>query len=532
MDQSEARQDTDSVIVTSETTPVRGKKHATTDHLSLAHLPTIFHIPLATGDTQEHANKWAVLALAAVGGFMTTLDSSIVNIGLPAIARTFGVGVSGTIEWVIIGYLIVIAAVLLSLGRLADMIGRKPIYELGLIIFVLGSIFSGAAPSLLILILARLFQGLGGALIFSVNIAMVTSVFPPSQRGRALGLNSIVVALGISAGPTLGGLITQYLTWRWIFYVNVPIGIITFLIGLRVLTERFHVNKGRFDPLGAALFAVGLAALTLGLSFGEEWGWTSPALLLSLAIGVVGLVIAILVERRVADPILQLSLLKNRVFASANISFMLCMLALFAPGFLLPFYFEELRGFSVVEAGLFLTPLPLMLAIMAPISGTLADRFGSHLLSPLGLAIACFGLFLLSQLDVQSSSWDIIWRLLVTGIGQGLFQAPNTRALMGAASQDQQGIASGVLATSRVIGQAISVALAGSIFAAFGAAVAGIALGAQRQQLSISRVNELQQTFIAGFHAAFIACAAFAAIGILTSLVRGNDNRQAREEAA
>src|SRR5947209_19115536 len=186
---------------------------------SLLHLPTLFHVPVAIGEAQEQANKWVVLMLVALAAFMTTLDSSIVNIALPAIAHTFGVGVSGAIEWIIIGYLIVIAACLLTLGRLADMLGRKPIYEAGLVIFVLGSIFSGAAPSLTILIIARLFQGVGGAFIFSVNAAMITSAFPASERGRALGLNAVVVALGVSAGPTIGGLITQYLSWRWIFYV-------------------------------------------------------------------------------------------------------------------------------------------------------------------------------------------------------------------------------------------------------------------------------------------------------------------------
>src|SRR3989440_8392942 len=492
---------------------------------ALMHLPSLFHVPVATGDVKEHANKWVVLILVALGAFMTTLDSSIVNIALPAIAHTFGVGVSGTIEWIIIGYLIVIAAFLLTLGRLADMIGRKPIYEAGLVIFVLGSIFSGAAPSLMILIIARLLQGLGGAFIFSVNTAMITSGFPVSERGRALGLDPVVVALGVTGGPTIGGLITQYLTWRWIFYVNVPIGALVFIIGMRMLTEPLHRNKERFDPLGAVLFAIGLASMTLGFSFGEEWGWTSPGIISSLVVGVLALVAAVLVERRVPDPILKLSLLKNRVFTSANISFLLAMLALFAPGFLLPFYFEELRGFPAVQAGLLLTPLSLTLAVMAPLSGSLADRFGSRILAPLGLAIACFGLVLLSQLNAHSSLWDIIWRLVVIGIGQGLFQAPNTRALMGAAPADEQGIASGLLSTSRVIGQALSVALAGTIFTGFGAAAAGVLLSSQGQNLSTSGVSDLQNTFLAGFHAAFIVCAAFAAIGIFTSLVRGNENK-------
>jgi EmrB/QacA subfamily drug resistance transporter len=488
----------------------------------LWHMPCFLRIPAVTDETQELANRWLVLLLAALGGFMTTLDSSIINIALPAIARTFGVGISGAIEWIIIGYLIVIASVLLSLGRLADMIGRKPIYEAGLVIFVLGSVVSGAAPSLTILILARLLQGLGGALIFSVNIAMITSVFPPHQRGQALGLNSVVVALGISAGPTLGGLITQYLTWRWIFYVNVPVGIIALVVARCVLTERFHMQTGQFDPLGALLFALGLASVTLGLSFGQEWGWTSLPLISALGVGIGALFAAVVVERHVPEPLLKFSLLKNRVFASASVSFLCCMLALFAPGFLLPFYFEQLRGFSVVQSGLLLTPLPLTLAVVAPLSGRLSDRFGSRILSPLGLSIACCGLFLLSQLNTQSTLWDVIWRLVVMGIGQGLFQAPNTRALMGAAPADEQGIASGVLATVRVIGQAVSVALAGSIFTSFGAAAAGVALSSPAQ-LPAGRISMLQHVFISGLHAALLACAIFAAIGILTSLVRGDE---------
>jgi EmrB/QacA subfamily drug resistance transporter len=501
------------------TYPAPGLTHA------LMHLPTLVHGLGATGSEQEQTNKWVVLMLVALGAFMTTLDSSIVNIALPAIAHTFGTGVSGAIEWIIIGYLIVIAACLLTLGRLADMIGRKPIYEAGLVIFVLGSILSGAAPSLTILILARLLQGVGGACIFAVNTAMITSVFPASERGRALGLNAVVVALGVSAGPTIGGLITQYLTWRWIFYVNVPIGALVFIMGMRMLTSPHQSNKERFDLLGAVLFAIGLAAMTLGFSFGEEWGWTSPGIISALVVGGVALVAAVLVERRIRDPLLKRSLLNNRVFASANMSFLCAMLALFAPGFLLPFYFEELRGFPAVQAGLFLTPLSLTLAVMAPLSGSMADRFGSRVLAPLGLAIACFGLVLLSQLNAHSSIFDIIWRLVVIGIGQGLFQSPNTRALMGAAPPDEQGVASGLLSTGRVIGQALSVALAGSIFSGFGAAAAEVLLSSPGQSLSTSRVNDLQNTFLAGFHAAFLLCATFAAIGIFTSLVRGNENK-------
>src|SRR5215470_9297765 len=247
--------------------------------------------------TLEHANKWAVLAIVAVGIFMATLDSSIVNISLPTIAHYFGVALSGAIEWVIIAYLVVIAGVLLTIGRLADMIGRKPIWVAGLVIFTVGSAISGAAPSLGLLIAARGLQGLGGALLMAISPAMLTSAFPANERGRALGLNAVVVAFGVSVGPTLGGIITEHLTWRWIFYVNVPIGVIGFVASMRVLTERMRRGRGRFDPLGAVLLAIGLVALTLGLSFGQEWGWASPLLISSLVISVIALIMLVVVER-------------------------------------------------------------------------------------------------------------------------------------------------------------------------------------------------------------------------------------------
>jgi len=508
-----------------ETGSMNGAAHAITAPVRAVHHaanPPSLH----TGELQGQMNKWIVLALAASASFMTTLDGSIVNIGLPSIARTFHTGVSGATEWIIIGYLVVIAAVLLTFGRLADMIGRKPIFLTGLVVFILGSALSGVAPSLLLLILARLFQGIGGALIFAVNVAMITSTFPTNERGLALGLNAVVVSLGVAAGPTIGGIITQYLTWRWIFYVNVPICMLVLLAAFYFYREHRPQREQheRFDPIGAMVLAIGLAALTLGLSFGQEWGWLSAGTLAALGISIVMLSVGVYVEAHVEHPILNLGLVSNRVFAFANISFMLCMMALFAPGFLLPFYFEELRGYSIIQTGLMLTPLPLMLAVVAPLSGSLADRLGSRWLSPVGLAIVCFGLFLLSQINAHSSTWDIIWRLAVIGIGQGLFMSPNTRTMMGAAPRNAQGEASGLLATGRVIGQSMSVALTGTVFAALGGATAGSLLSSpQAQSLPPTSISELQNMFVSGFHAALLVCAAFAALGIFTALARGNE---------
>jgi EmrB/QacA subfamily drug resistance transporter len=468
----------------------------------------------------QPTNKWVVLVIVALGVFMATIDSSIVNISLPTIAAYFGVPLSGAVEWVIIAYLVIIAAVLLTIGRLADLLGQKPIWAAGLAIFTLGSATCGLAPSLGALVAARAFQGLGGALLFAVSPAMLTGAFPAKERGRALGLNALVVALGVSVGPTLGGVITQTLSWRWIFYVNVPIGIVAFTATLLALKENRPSGRGRFDPLGAALLAIGLASLTAGLSFGQEWGWTSPLLLGDLALALVALVLLFIVELHVKDPVIDLRLFKNRLFASANVSLVLSFLALFAVGFMLPFYFEELRGFSTLQAGLLLTPQTLSIAAIAPLSGMLADRIGTRWLASIGLALCCAGLVLISFLTPSSSIGDIIWRLSLTGVGQAMFQSPNNSALMGSAPRERQGIASGLLATGRVVGQSLSVAIAGAIFVTLGGSTAGRILASQ-PNLPPDQVAALQSTFISGFQVAFLVCAGIAAIGVATSLTRG-----------
>jgi EmrB/QacA subfamily drug resistance transporter len=475
---------------------------------------------------QEHekrVSKWAVFAIVAIGVFMATLDSSIVNISLPSIARYFGVPLGGLVEWVVIAYLVATVAVLLTAGRLADMVGRKAVWTAGLIVFTLGSILCGIAPTLVFLIIARALQGLGGALLMAVSPALLINAFPPQERGRALGLNAINVALGVSVGPTLGGLITAYFSWRWIFYVNVPLGIIGLIAAWRVLTERAQRQPGRFDPAGAILLAVGLAAITAGLSFGQELGWFSFPLIAVGVLGLGSLALLPVVETRIANPIIDFKLFRNRIFFSANISLILSFLAMFAVSFMLPFYLEELRGFSAEVAGLLLTPVPLVLAVIAPLSGALADRIGTRWLAASGLAISCLGLIFISQLNEQSSIFDIVWRLIFTGIGQAIFQSPNSSALLGSVPRTQQGSASGFLATGRTMGQSLSVALAGAIFAGLGGAQAGRLLA--QGNLNPEQTVALQHVFTSSFRTTFIVCACIAAIGVITSLVRGQEER-------
>jgi EmrB/QacA subfamily drug resistance transporter len=475
---------------------------------------------------EQGTNKWAVLGIVAVGIFMATLDSSIVNISLPSISAYFHVSLNGLIEWVIIAYLVTIASVLLTFGRLADMFGRKLLWMLGLLIFTIGSALCGAAPTLLLLVIFRAFQGIGGALLMSNSTAMLTRAFPENERGRVLGLNAVVVALGVSAGPTIGGLITSSLSWRWIFYVNVPIGILGLVTTWLVLKEPIRLTTGRqkFDPVGAIVLSIGITAVMLGLSFGQEVGWQDPLILGLFIIGLVLLAGFFFIERRVTDPIVDLRLFRNRLFAAANISSLLSFLALFAVSFLLPFYLEQLRGFDVLEAGLLLTPVPLAVSVVAPISGWLSDRFGSRVLSSAGLAIAAFGLWLLTGLDAHSSLFDMIWRLVITGIGQGLFQSPNNNAVMGSVPRERRGIGSGFLSTVRVVGQSLSVAVAGAVFATYGASQAGAQLIASHGHLPPDQLTALQTTFLDGFHAALIVSMAIASIGVITSLVRGSEH--------
>ena len=482
---------------------------------------------------QPTANAGAVIALVCVGMFMTTLDSSIVNIGLPSIARAFHTPLTGEMDWVIIGYLVVIAAVLLSFGRLADMVGRTPIWTAGLAVFTLGSALCGFAPSLGLLIAARAVQGIGAALILATSTAILTDAVPQTERGRALGWSAGAVAIGFSAGPTVGGLLTEYLNWRWIFYVNVPIGIGAIIVTRRLLPRSRGGSRGKFDPIGALLLGFGIAAVCLGLSFGASWGWTSPAVLGSLVLGVAALVVAVFVERRVAAPLIDLRLFRDRVFVSAFATVILSIMAAFTVGFLLPFYFEELRGYSTAASGLLLTPFALAQAVVSPLSGRAADRGSSRWIGTLGLVIVAVSLVLLARIDATTPAWDVGWRLLLGGIGQGLFFSPNTRTFMDAAPQDEQGQASGLLATARVTGQALSVSVAGAVFQSLGGAAAGSALLAARANSTLLGVQtaEDRAIFVNAFQTALLVCAAFAVAGALISLVHRRADAPSRSMA-
>jgi EmrB/QacA subfamily drug resistance transporter len=468
---------------------------------------------------KETAGKWTVFGITSLGIFMATLDTSIVNISLPKISYSFQVPLSGMVEWVIIAYLVVIASSLLTLGRLSDIIGRKAVWLTGLAVFTAGSALCGAAPSLLFLVISRAFQGIGGAMMMSVSPAMITHAFPARERGKGLGLFGSVVAIGTSAGPTLGGIITQAFSWSWIFYINVPIGIIAIMATVRFLREPVRITgaKKRFDPIGATLLSISMTLLMLAMTFGQEAGWASLQTAGLFTAAAALLATFVLVERQMAHPIVDLSIFRNRLFSAALVSSFLSFLSLFAVMFLMPFCLEELLSFQPGKAGLVLTAVPLTMSLVAPVSGWLSDRFGSQVLSSIGLAVASAALFFLSRLTQHATLHDIIWPLMLAGAGQAIFQFPNNNAIMSSVPENRMGIGSGFLATVRVLGQGFSVALAGAIFTSMGGAEAGALLARNTGQPNVC----LQNSFVHAFHAAMLTCMLIASIGVLTSLARG-----------
>jgi EmrB/QacA subfamily drug resistance transporter len=452
--------------------------------------------------------KWFVLLAIGVGTFMSALDGSVVNTVLPVVRGTFGSDVA-TVEWVVTIYLLVVSGLLLSLGRLGDLRGHKAVYVSGFAVFVVSSALCGLAPNVTALIAFRALQALGAAMLFANSPAILTKNFPAAQRGQALGLQATMTYLGLTVGPSLGGWLTVQFGWRSVFYINVPVGALALWLSLRFIprdAERTAEHGERFDVAGAATFMAGLIALLLGLNQGHAWGWTSPAILILFAVATLLLGAFLIIERRVPSPMLDLSLFQHRLFSAAVGSAVLNYICLYSITFALPFYLIQGRGLNPAQAGLILTAEPLVMAIAAPISGTLSDRIGSQVLSTLGMSVLAAGLFLLSRIGPDTPLSSVAVALAIVGLGIGIFISPNTSALMGSAPRHRQGIASGVLATARNVGMVLGVGLAGAIVTTI--LTQGQAMGSTTALFD-------------GVSAAFLVASGVAGLGILTSAIRG-----------
>ena len=414
------------------------------------------------GNVREYG-KWHVLMAVLAGVVMGPIDASIVYIAMPSIADYFSVD-PATVGWVSMAYLLVMSSFLLSFGRLGDIFGFKRLNLAGLLVFVVASALCGMASSLGALVLFRALQAVGAGLTMSMAPAITTAVFPAHERGKAMGITGMAVAVGLALGPSLGGLLVDIADWRLVFYVNIPVGIIAYFWCLKVLPEPGSENRQRFDWQGALLAFFGLFALLLFASRGgtSEWSW--PYLFLGL-LAIIFLVWFIVLERRVAEPMLDLKLFQNRVFSAGNGTSLLNFMTQYIIVFLTPFFLQQLLGYSAGRAGATMTAFPLTVLVVAPVSGALSDKIGQRGPAILGSLLCTVAAVLLATLNQQAGPLDVAWRLALFGLGTGLFQSPITSAVMGSAPRSRLGIASGVLSTTRNVGMVFGIALGGAVLA-------------------------------------------------------------------
>jgi len=334
----------------------------------------------------DYSRKWYVMAAVSMGIFLATIDGSITNIALPTLVRNFGADFA-TVQWVVLAYLLTLATLLLGVGRLADMKGKKPLYTLGFIIFTIGSALCGLSPTVYWLIVFRVVQAVGATMILALGMAIVTEAFPPKERGRALGISGSMVSIGIVVGPTLGGLIIEALSWNWIFFVNIPVGIVGTWMVTRFVPSIKPAGKQVFDYLGALTLFIFLLSLSLGLTMGQQIGYSDPRILALLLNSVIFLTAFIVIELRAKQPMIELSLFRNPSFSISLITGFITFISISGTLILMPFYLENVLGYQTREVGLLLAIIPIAMGIAAPISGSLSDRFGTRPISVIGLLI-------------------------------------------------------------------------------------------------------------------------------------------------
>ena len=442
--------------------------------------------------------KWLVLIAIGMSTFMSALDTSVVNIVLPIITDSFASDIA-TVEWVVIIYLLIVSGLLLSFGRLGDIRGHRPIFLIGFSIFILSSALCGISPTVELLILFRGLQAIGAAMLAANSPAILTKSFPASQRGQALGLQATMTYLGLTVAPSLGGWLTDLVSWRAVFSINIPVGL--FALGLAWLFIPADGDKKLREPFdfqGALLFLAGLVALLLALNQGSTLGWFSPTIIGLFVFAGIFIGLFIYIEKKRSNPLLDLSLFGNRVFSASVVSAVFNYIAVFSILFLMPFYLLQGREFTPSQAGLILTIQPIVMAIIAPLSGSISDRIGTRIPSVLGMLVLTLGIFMMSRLGPATPIYQIAIVLAIVGLGTGTFISPNNSAIMGAAPLKRQGIAAGLLATARSTGMVLGIGLAGAIFTTL--------LGDNAVYVAVS--------------ASLLAAAGFAAVGTFFSAIK------------
>ena len=459
--------------------------------------------------------KWKALSVTSIGALMAAVDSTVVLLALFPMAEDLHSDFV-TMIWVIIAYLVVNTALVLSLGRLADMYGRKLLYNIGFVVFTAGSALCGFAPNGLSLVAFRVIQGTGAALLTSNSFAILSEAFPPKERGRAFGLQSIVWGLGNVVGVIIGGVIITYTTWRWIFLINVPIGIVGTVWAYRTLKAVLPPKgqRGSFDLPAAVSFTGGLLSLLLGITWGLLYSWTNATTIAALALSPMIFVLFIVWESRYSrSPILDFDFFRNRVFAFSTAAALLQFLAVFSVNFLLIFYLEGIEGLSALQSAYLIIPFALAAAVMGPIGGVLTDRFGFRKVSILGLLIGAASLLLFSQLTTNSTLLEIGVIETISGVGLAFFWPSNTAAIMSSTPPAKYGVGSGTMNTFRNTGGILSFAL--SLTAATSVIPAGVVYQLFIGNLSGKLSPSLASSYLAGQSFAFEISAALLLVALV-----------------
>lgn len=451
----------------------------------------------------ENETKRAALIAVSLSAFVTPMMLSGVNVALPAIAADLQVD-AVSLSWIATLYLLATAVFVLPAGRLADMIGRKRIFVSGIVVVALGSLLAALSVSITQLLICRVIQGIGSAMLFPTGVAILTSVFSPQERGKVIGVNAAMVYTGISCGPFFGGWLTEHVSWRSVFVFYLPLVLVViYLISARLEGEWKGPAGQRFDFVGALIFGVAACAFIYGLSV-----LTTPIGVATILIGIVGIVVFVRLQNRLEHPLLAVSLLfDHQVFKFSCFAALLMYAAVFGSAFLLSLYLQYIKAMSPADAGLILLVLPIMMALCAPISGHLSDRYEPRVLSSVGIAFNLVGLGMLALLDASSSFVYIGTCLVVMGVGFGIFSSPNSNAIMGSVEPEYYGSAAGVMSTTRVCGQMMSMGVVTLVFA--------LNLG------DVEITPAVYPTLMTSISTCFLIGACTCAVGIYFSLARG-----------
>jgi EmrB/QacA subfamily drug resistance transporter len=472
----------------------------------------------------EENRRWWTLGALSFALFMIMLDNTVVNVALPAIKSDLEISTS-ELEWTVAAYALTFASLLLTGGKLGDLLGRRLIFMVGLTIFTLSSLACGLSSSAPELIGARAVQGVGAALMMPATLSIISATFAARERGMAIGIWAGVSASALAIGPLLGGLITQHVSWNWIFYVNVPIGVAAVVASLIVIPEsRDTSREQRLDLPGLLTSGLGLLALVYALIEANQYGWTSARIVGLLVFSAIALTAFVLLELHQRVPMLDLSLFRSGTFAGANLVAILVTLAMFGIFVFFPIYMQTFRGWSPVQAGAALLPWTLMVVVFAPIAGKLSDRVGSRWLMAGGMTVVSICCLLLSTVTLESSFWNMLPAFILGGVGMSFVMTPMSAAAMGAAPVAKAGVASGVLNTFRQVGVALGIGITGAIVA--DRAGASAAEGASQPQAFVDGLTFAMKV------SAVICFAAAIAAAVLVRRYRHAEEAQPLEAAA